>query len=201
MSVRSLQAALLAAAVAAAPGAAVRSRDAIQPSIEVLEARRAGQSVVVSYRIADLLPVEVLERIHSGIPLRFRHRVELLEKRPGLFVGDRVHARATLEARVAYDSLTQRYELTRSIAVRPTAGASSPSPSPEPLEQRQVVESEQEMRRFLSEVRELGLFDPLADDAHATRLTLRIEVVLGRRWILLVIPSTETVTAELELGS
>lgn len=196
MSSRAIQAALLVAAVAAAP-VAVRSREAAQPSIEVLEARRAGQTFVISYRIEDLLPLEVLERIHSGIPLRFRHRVELLEKRPGLFVGDRVHARATLEARVAYDSLTQRYELSRSIEVRTPSGGSSP---PEPVEQRQVVDSEQEMRRFLSEVRELGLVDALAGAPGAARLTLHIEVVLGRRWILLVIPASETVTAELELG-
>ena len=195
MSSRAIQAALLVAAVAAAPGA-VRSREAAQPSIEVLEARRSGQTFVISYRIEDLLPLEVLERIHSGIPLRFRHRVELLEKRPGLFVGDRVHARATLEARVAYDSLTQRYELSRSIEVRTPSSASQP----EPVEQRQFVDSEQEMRRFLSEVRELGLVDPLAGAPGAARLTLHIEVVLGRRWILLVIPTSETVTAELELG-
>jgi hypothetical protein len=199
VSARALQAALMVAVVAAAPGVAIRSREAAQPSIEVLEARRTGQSVVVSYRIADLLPADVLERIHSGIPLRFRHRVELLEKRPGLFAGDRVHARATLEARVAYDSLTQRYELTRSIAMRPPTGGSSGEP--EPVEQRQVVDSEQEMQRFLSEVRELGLFDALAAPEGSARLTLRIEVVLGRRWILLVIPTTETVTTELELGS
>lgn len=195
MSARAVQAALLVA-LFAAPGLSTVSREPPQPSIEVLEARRDGETVVISYRVDALLPAEVLERIHSGIPLRFRHRIELLEKRPGLFSGDRVHARATVEARVAYDSLTQRYELSRSIAVSTRAGESTA----EPAEQSQVVDSEQEMRRFLSEVRELGLFDPPVAGEGTPRLTVRIEVVLGRRWILLVIPSTETVAAELELG-
>jgi hypothetical protein len=55
------------------------------------------------------------------------------------------------------------------------------------------------MRRWLTEVQDLSI-DPPRPVPSDPPPTVRIEVVLGRRWVLLVIPTTETVTAEHELG-
>ena len=192
-----LRATLALVLLAAAPAAAARPREQPAPRIEVLEARRDGERFVVSYRLLDLLPPEVMERIHSGIRLRFRHRIEIVEPRPGLFAGDRTHGRATLETSVSYDSLTQRYELAREIALRDRARG----PAAEPLEERTLVDSEQEMRSWLTEVRELAISDPHEAETVDPTLRVRIEVVLGRRWILLVIPSSETISVEQELGA
>jgi len=180
----------------AATVASARQRDQPQPRIEGLKARHEQETFVVSYRLVNLLPEEVLDRIHSGIQQRFRHRIEIVEKRAGLFVADRVYARAILELGVTYDSLTQRYELARSIEIRGLPRAATP----EPITERAEVDSEQAMRSWLGEVRDISIAQsqPVPEDA---RLTLRVEVVLGRRWLLLVIPTSETITAERALGT
>jgi len=172
-----------------------RGRDTARPAVVELEARREPNAVHVSYRLQGCLPDEVMERIQSGIPLRFRHRIEVVEKRPGLFVGDRVFARSTIEARVHYDSLTQRYELSRQREIRGRDGTEN-DPSPE---ERAVTDDVDEMRGWLTMIDESARLDPTRELAEDTDLWVRVEVSLGRRWFLLIVPTTQTVSAELLL--
>lgn len=195
MSARAILSLLLIALGGASAASVARERAQPAPRIEQLEARRHGDGIAVSYTLADLLPDEAIERVHSGITLRFRHKIEIAERRPGLFVGDRSYAKASLEVSATYDSLTQRYELVRTVRPR----GRGTDESADALEQRAVVESEREMRAWLTEVRDVELSGPAQPIEEAPGLTVRVEVVLGRRWFLLVIPTSATISAEREL--
>ena len=52
-----------------------------KPAIDGLNAQLERNRVLVSFRVANGLSDEALEKIHSGIPVTFRHRVELLWRR------------------------------------------------------------------------------------------------------------------------
>lgn len=181
--------------VASAAGARQRAETA--PKIVDLTVRKQGESVRASYRLAGCLPEEVLERIHSGIPIRFRHKVEIVDKRPGLFARDRVYARTLVETRVQYDSLTQRYQLNRVLEVRSRDKGVAPPPASDQM----VTGSIDEMRKWMTDVSGVLLDDPTRSAPQGRDLYLRVEVSLGRHWFLLIIPTTDAVTAEVSMAA
>jgi hypothetical protein len=161
-----------------------------KPSIEALEVGRDAGRVRVSYRLEECLSEEAHERIASGIPLRFKHKIEIVERRPGLFSRDRVFSRTIVETGVQYDSLTERYELTRAIELK----SRRDQPEVEPIEETEQTTSEEEMLRWLTEVRGAPLLLP--DRGETVEYHVRVEVSIGRKWFLLIIPTTHTVQLE-----
>ena len=174
-----------------------RSGDEPRPAVADLATQRAGEGLLASYRLVECLPEEVVERIHSGIPIRFRHQIELLEKRPGLFARDRVHARTLIDTRVEYDSLTHRYQLNRVLEVRSRQKRAAPPPSNDQM----VTGSFDEMQAWMTRFGDIELYDPARPIPTDVELYVRVEVSLGRHWFLFVIPTTEQISSELRLGT
>lgn len=184
-------------ALVTVPHADARQRDEPKPEVVDLEMRREGDGLRASYRLIGCLPQQVMERIQSGIPIRFRHKVEVVQKRPGIFVADRVFARTLVETRVAFDSLTQRYQLNRALEVKSRQRRASPAPS---IDQR-LTASVDEMRSWMTRFDDVPLHDPARAIPTDVELHVRVEVSLGRRWLLLIIPTTESITSELRVES
>ena len=176
------------------PALASGAPDTPKPGIDSLLVREEPDRVLVSYRLTHCLRDETVERIESGIAIRFRHKIEINERRSGLFVGDRTYARTVIVTKVQYDSLTGRYELTRTTQMKNRRS----QPEAEPLEERLQSTSEDEMRRWLTEVVDAPLFVPDGDDS--VEYQARIEVSLGRKWLLLIIPTSHTIHLEAPAG-
>lgn len=186
---------LLLLALVAAPDVGARQRVEPEPEIADLTFRTDGEDVWTSYRLEGCLPEEVMERIHSGIPIRFRHKVEMVEKRPGLFAADRVFARTLIVTRVQYDSLTQRYQLNRTLEVRSRQKRAAPPPTSDQM----VTGSIDEMQSWMTLATDVPLSDPSRPFPQDVDLHVRVEVSLGRHWFLLIIPTTESITSELPM--
>lgn len=192
---------LLAAPVGAAPvgtaplAAAPSAEEALKPGIEGLTARIESDQARVSYELEGVMDAEVEERIQSGIPVTFRHKVQVLSKRGVPLMPSKVIAQTLIETRVEYDSLTRRYDLLRSIEHKVRQKRQGPLTD----EQRRLTDSVEEMRDWMSRFDEIPVFDP-ARELRGRALRVRVEVNLGRRYILFVFPATRSVSAEIPLG-
>lgn len=150
--------------------------------------------VRVSYRLADVLTPEAEERIQSGIPVTFRHRIDLSSRRWMPLVPDRVVSRTVVETRVAYDSLTRRYALTQTIEQK----ARSKAQLPVTEEHRRWTDSIEEMRAWLNEPGSVPLHPPPEGEPPG-RFRVRVQTVIGRDYVLWVFPSTVSVSASTAL--
>ncbi len=181
------------AAVATAPGWAAGLADA---RIDPPEITRGAGDVRVSWRLDDAFPEEVLERLQSGIPVTYRHRVELVSKRWMPLVPDKVLSRVTVETTAEYDSLTRRYRLERveEVEVRgrevDAAGA---------LPAERVTEDPDEVRAFMTEIDAVAL--PLPPGLReGPKRWIRVSASLGRRFVLGIFPSSWSVSRETPLA-
>ena len=102
--------ALIGAVLAAAPSAAA-------PSIESLRVERVAGRLQVSFDVEGAFTERALERLEAGLPLVFRHQIELTAKRAVPLWFPRVVARASVTNRAEYDSISRLYRLTRRIDV------------------------------------------------------------------------------------
>jgi len=78
----------------------------------------------------------------SASTIRFVHRIRVLHRRP-LFFGGRVLAERNIETSVRYDNLTRQYALTKIVDGAPVEST--------------TTESEQEMRRFMTEIEDFDV--------------------------------------------
>jgi hypothetical protein len=183
VSLRATVAVALAIVAAAEVSAASRAR----PRIDRLEVSQTDGRVNVSYRVADALTDEAVERVRSGIRLRFRHRVEILSRRAVPLWPSKTLARARIETEVAYDALTRTYALVRTVDVR-SDGRTSP-----PITETRTTDSIDEVRSWMTDVDGVPSLAPLDG---GSRMRVRVETVLGRRYALYVFPTRHTVAAE-----
>lgn len=177
---------LLVAGVATEAAGPARAR------IDALEARLDAERAIVSFRVTNGVSAESLERIDSGIEVMFRHRVEVVDPRT-FPMPDKTLARTVIKTRARYDSLTGRYSLTRSIEFR-----TKRKNEIEPVHERQSTESADEMRRWMTEFREVPAHDP-ARPFSGRELKVRVRSDLGRRYLLFIFPSTIDVHADCNL--
>jgi len=182
---------LLATPVGAEPAAPPPAK----PAVESLSARVEGERARVSYEVARVMDAELEERIHSGIPVTFRHKVQVLSKRAVPLMPSKVIAQTTIETRVEYDTLTRRYDLLRRIEHRIRQKKQGPMTE----EQRRLTDSLEEMRAWMTRFDEIPVFDP-SRELLGRSLRVRVEVNLGRRYVLFVFPGTRSVSAETPLG-
>jgi hypothetical protein len=152
---------------------------AATPAIDGLLARWDGPRIRVSYRVLGGLTADGLERIHSGIPVRFRHRIELRAGR-GLLLPARELGRTVVETLVEYDSLTQQYRLRRESRLH--------RGSAEPIVDETVTDSRAVMEEWMSQLADVPL-EPVVQRSW-DEARVRVDVTLDRRWVLLVFPST-----------
>jgi hypothetical protein len=183
---------LLGAALAAL---ATHAGAAERPSVDGLEGRRDGERVLVSFRVSDAFSEDTLERVESGLRVTFRHRIEILGRRTLGIFPPRVLAKTVVETTVEYDSLTRQYALSRTTTRR----TKRKKDAPEPAEEASTTDSSEEMRRWMSELRGVPVFDP-AHDLTTGEPRLRVESTIGRRYVMLIFPASISASAELRLG-
>jgi len=179
---------LISGAAAAAPAEA---RD--RPSIEAFEAERAEGRVAVSWTVAVGLTDDALERIHSGIPVTLRHRVELVVRRAVPLWRARILSRAVIEVTARFDALTRQYDLERR-----TRFDDSPDGPTSSLDVHRT-DSEAEMLAWMTRVEHLPRLT-VPDDVPPGRLRVRVESWLGRRYVWYMLPWSITASAESRVG-
>jgi len=161
-------------------------------SIADLQVERNGDRLHVSFRVESGFTEELAEKIEAGIPVRFRHRVEVTTRHWLPLWPRGTVASATVETSVVYDSLTHRYELSRVIETNSRGKGKS---SPQTQKGSTVLESE--ARAWMTDLSMVPPLDlsTLPDDVTAR---VRVESALGRKWIVLV-PTRRVVSDEIKL--
>jgi hypothetical protein len=176
------------------PQATPELPDGAKPRIEELTATLKDQRATVSFKVLHGLSREAEERLHSGIPVTLKHKVEVLAKRGFPLMPSKVLARTVVETRAEYDSLTRRYDLIRTVEHRLRPKRFGPLKE----EQRRITDSADEMLAWMTELVEIPVFNP-AKPLQGDRLRVRVESSLGRRYLMFVFPTTHSVSGELDL--
>ncbi len=174
--------------------AAAPVRDTTQPArgkarLELSETRREGGHVAVSFRLSNVLGEDALEQMRSGVPVVYRHRVQVL----GASWPSKEHASMRIVTTAVYDSLTQRYELLRTIELGKRRDRDQP-----PLEQRTQTDSIEQMRDWMTEFDQLPDLE-LPETARDAPLRVRVRSTLGRRYVLFLFPARIDVSVERRL--
>ena len=175
----------------AAPLFLAAAQHADKPAIGDIATEFREGRLFVAFRLENCLPEETVERIHSGIPVTFRHKLELLGPRSFPLATRRTEARTIVESRVEYDALIKRYTLERTVQIRSKATKQAPEPS----RVQRVTASELEMRVFMTEIGVVPLYDP-SRGRPAGRLKLKISSSIGRHYVMMIFPGHLTVSAE-----
>ena len=191
---RSVAARLGAILVCCCAVGALNAASRSKPRIDEGPARLDGERAVVSYRVVNSLSEETMERIQSGIPVSFLHKIEIFEPR-GFWLPARETARLHIETRVEYDSLTRRYNLFRTSQVK-TEKRWHPPP---PVEERLETQSDEEMRAWMTVFDEIQIQDPYRP-VRGVNLRVRINVSVGRRYVMAIFPAALTATGEWSLS-
>ncbi|MDH3628493.1 MAG: DUF4390 domain-containing protein [Acidobacteriota bacterium] len=163
--------------------------DFAEPSVTLTEARVDDRGALVSFEIHGGLPKELLERIESGTPVTFRHRLELFARRP-FPIPNRVLGRTTVDTRVEYDTLGKQYVLSRTIRLRARKKRAQP-----PTEEHEVTDSVERMVDWMTRLDDLAIDDAGSDKFNDSR-RVRVTTNLGRRYIMWIFPASLSVTAE-----
>jgi hypothetical protein len=182
----------LASLIAAALGLGGRTDTCAAPRIENLEVRHAAAAIEVGFAVADALGPETVERLHSGMPLTFRHRAEIIVRRSVPLWPARILAALVVESTVRFDALTRQYTLERRVRTRQR------NEPPRETEVRDRTAEFDAAALWLTTVAPTELFRGAIEPG--ARLRLRVTSDLERRYVLLLIPSRMSVAAERELG-
>lgn len=162
-----------------------------KPAIQGLQVTSVADGYLVSYRLDNALSEEELTRVHDGVPLTFRHKIELLGGRLGPLLPRKTLGRTLVDTTVRYDTLTRRYEVQRELR-----GKVWPRTSTKPeLSERRLVTTMAEVERWMTELIDVPL--PPTEARPAAGLRVRVKSELGHRFVLLVFPSKTTVADEL----
>jgi hypothetical protein len=167
-----------------------------KPSIDGLITRLESGRAIVSFRVAHGLSDEALERIDSGIQVELRHRLEVVSKRAIPLTPAKVLARTVIHTRAEYDALTRRYALERVVEFR----GPHKKQAPPPTEEQRFTTSADEMRAWMTQLDDIAVYDPVEPFSEDEQLRVRVDSSLGRRYVLLIFPSSLTASAELPLG-
>jgi len=170
-------------AVPVSPAAA----DPGRPAIAEIRTELSDGVLTASFRLVDSLDAETLERIHSGIPVTFKHRLDLVGARRYWLGSRKLYGRVRVETRVEYDPLLKRYTLWRRVETGDHEGGQAP-------EERLTAE-ESRMRSFLTVVEALALTEP-GTELPVGKLKLRIHSNLGRRYVMMIFPASVSISAE-----
>ncbi|MDX1388312.1 MAG: DUF4390 domain-containing protein [Acidobacteriota bacterium] len=159
------------------------------PVVTNLEVARHDGDVSVSYDIVRGVTEEDLTRVHSGIPLKFQHRAEIVGKRVMGIFPRKTLARTVVTTRVEYDTLTKRYELSREVRGKDWPKDSTP---PDHTDIK-TTSSLEEMKAWMTTLDEVPLPDP-PDIAERVKIKVRSE--LGKKFVMMIFPSIRTTSAE-----
>lgn len=130
-----------------------------------------GAHIHVSFRVEDAVNDEIERAIETGLEVTFRYNVELKRVR-GIWL-DPLIAKRRVSTMVSYDNLTKRYSLTREIDGE--------------IDQTAVVADAEAMRRFMTSVEALPVFEVSLIEPNE-EYYLRVKGVMRDRNLLLFIP-------------
>ena len=176
----------LAASVSLAGASPVGAKAVIRD----LDVGRQEGGFRISFRVSKALSEDFFDRVHSGITLTFRHKVELLGRRIAPLLPRKTLGRTLVFTSVSYDSLTRQYELERR-----TIGKIWPKGHtlPDRVEHGNTTSTE-DMQNWMTVLREVPL--PGDPSAKGVRLRVRVRSELGRRFVFLFFPATRSATQE-----
>ena len=167
--------------VQAAPAQATSTK----AHIDGLKVHRDAGQALFTFRLADGLTGERLNRLHSGLGLAFKYRLEVLGKRPFPLMPHKLLARMNIHTSVEFDLLTKQYTVQRRLEIKSKRKRDAIAPD----EQRLVTGLIDEMESWMTAFEEIPVFDP-AQPLAAGRLRVRVNSTLGRRYALLIFPTT-----------
>lgn len=159
-----------------------------RPRIDGLTARQEGGRWLVSFRLTGAPSDEDLERVRSGVPLTYRHRIEVRERRSVPLWPSKLLARATVEMTAGYDSLNRRYTLSREVRRKGSPG------EPVPADERETP-SVETLRSWLAEIEEMSVLEG-REGLDPARVRVTVQSTIGRHYVMLLFPARDTVTAE-----
>jgi hypothetical protein len=165
-----------------------------KPYVDAFKATRLDGRLAVSFRVTNGLEAEALDKLRSGLPVAQQHRVELLGRKQVMWPA-KVYARIRIDTFAEYDTLTKRYDLSRTIR----AGPAGKKKFAVVTDESHSTYSVDEVRRWMTEFAELPALTVPAV-AQASRLRVRVESTLGRRFVLNMFPAKSTVSAERRLN-
>ncbi len=158
----------------AVPGAAAPAAEG-KVSLAGLHVDATDHDIYVSFTVDGAFTPEVREAIESGLPVTFRHDVEVVRRRTLWF--DRTLVRKAVTTTVTYDTLTQQYSLARSIN--------------DEVAETKVAINEADMMRWMTRLERIRVADPAALEVEPEdTLYVRAKSLLQRRFILFFIPSS-----------
>lgn len=161
---------VLALAAPAAPPAADG-----KVSLAGLHVDATDHDLYVSFAVDGAFTSEVREAIESGLPVTFRHDVEVVRRRTFWF--DRTLVRKAVTTTVTYDTMTHQYSLARGIN--------------DEVAETQVAINEADMMRWMTRLERIRIADPSALEVEPDdTLYVRVKSLLQRRFILFFIPSS-----------
>jgi hypothetical protein len=169
-------------------GSGKKKKKEADPWIEVQHAQLEDGRVRVDFNVEGVFTEETLEWIHSGIAVKFRHRIEVIGPRRFLLSRRNVLARSVVETRVSYDALTARYELSRVTTLKKPQRKDGPPP----YEEASVTDDVEQMYRWMVEGQHVVLYDP-KNDLSGDDLRVAIESSIGRDYVLWIFPTSRTV--------
>jgi len=179
-------------ALIAAPPAIADKPD--KPRIDLLDVRLADDRIAVSFHVPNALADETLERIHSGLPVEHRHKVELVARRSVPLWPAKVLGRVRVDTSAVFDTLTLRFDLSRIVR----AGPRDDKKWVVVEEQRHSTASVDEVREWMTHFDGLPALE-LPESARGSRLRVRVESTLDRRFVWYMFPSKLTLSAERKL--
>ena len=157
-----------------------------------LTIRVQANEALVSFRLDNAFPDELLERLHSGISVTFRHKVDMILRRPFFLTPNKLLDRTVVETEVEYDSLTRQYRLKRRTENK-TKRKNDPLLD---FQVRRSTESLDEAVDWLTHYRDVPLIlkEGFVGDE---RVRVRVSSNLGRHFVLWIFPSSYSVSAEI----
>jgi hypothetical protein len=161
--------------------------------VNALITERSANELRVSFRLVNIFDDQLIERLHSGFALRFEHDVDLIDPR-SIFLPTRLVAGIRMQTEVAYDNLTRQYRLFRSLRAKGKWRAASLLE----LDVTRKTQSLDEAMAWITRIEDVPL--PWGENfPEQDRVHLRVRSDLGRRWMLNMIPTRYSVSAELAL--
>ena len=158
---------VLAGLLLAAAGPSVAAEDA---RLAELQASLIDDAWITSFRLEHAFGEKIEDQLRSGLPVTFRYQVEVYRKRGWL--RSRLLLRK-LEVTVEFDSLTRQYRLTRELDGE--------------VVESSATEKEDEMRRWMTEVRDLRL-GSVSGEAGEGPIVLRAKCRLSSGFMVFFFP-------------
>lgn len=88
--------------------------DLLNARVRELSIKNSDDFVTVSFNITGAFTDDIIERIHSGIEISFKHAIKIYKKNPVFFYRRTIIERVIVTA-VEYDTLTKQYTLKKQI--------------------------------------------------------------------------------------